>query len=80
MIDQLSALLPNDEQYVIHKHLTEGLPWTGISEMIYADNDRDLPYDKRSLQRIQARALERIRVFIECHFQDALDFLADESS
>ena len=77
VIDQLSAILPHNEQFIVQKHLTEGLPWSGISEMIYADKESDLPYDKRSLQRIQAKALTRIHTFIQHHFNEALDFLTD---
>ncbi len=56
VIDNLHKFLPDDEQFVIQKHLVEGILWSDISEMIYSDENSKLPYDKRSLQRIKAKA------------------------
>ena len=37
VIHQLSTILPFEEQFVVQKHLSEGLSWSSISEMIYND-------------------------------------------
>ena len=71
--NQLLYILPNDEKFVIEKHCIEGLSWSELSDIIYQDANSKLPYNKRSLQRIKARAINRMHEFIESNFGDALD-------
>lgn len=78
VINQLLYILPNDERFVIQKHCIEGLSWSEVSEMIYQDKNSELPYNKRSLQRIKVRAMNRMHRFIESNFGDALDFVTDK--
>ena len=80
VIDHLLNLLPDAERFVVQKHLIDGLSWSDISEMVYEDKSSKLPYDNRSLQRIQARALKRINTFLRNHFKNDLDFLMEDEA
>ena len=76
--DHLLRILNDDERYIVQKHMIDGLPWSSIMEMVEEDAQNALSYDKRSLQRIQARALRKMHGFLQEAFADSLDFLVHE--
>lgn len=74
LVDNWLSVLTSTEAMIIRKHLIEGMSWTKLSQICSAHN---VSGDTRTLQRIQQRALDKIRIFTSTRFGDSLDHLLD---
>lgn len=77
LINHWMHYLPEDERIAVDKHLIEGWAWPRIVSFHQKNQSNEVPYDARTLQRAQARAIKRLLVFMDGLFADSLDFLVD---
>ena len=66
MVESWLTLLSEDEEYVIRRHLIDGLTWPRI-EIEYAERWKEYAKTCRTLMRYQNNALKKISEFMEEH-------------
>lgn len=75
LVSHWLSLIDEAEAAVLRIHLIEGVSWNGLCHNNDREEIRRLPNDRRSLQRLQSRALAKIVVFMEEQFGDSMDHL-----
>ena len=78
LVKHMMKLLNGREAAVLRLHLIEKLSWNEILELRGKNRHPELLVnDRRTLQRIQQRALEKVSRIMMNTFGDSLDFLID---
>lgn len=79
LVKNLLGLVPNQESTVLTLHLVENRPWQDIMRSLEkGEHPEIVGMDRRTLQRAQGRALNRMTQFLRQRFGTTLDFLVDE--
>lgn len=63
IVENWLFLLSEDEEYVVRRHLIDGMTWSRI-ETEYAEHWKEFAKTQRTLMRYYRRALEKIQRFI----------------
>ena len=70
-------MLSYEESELLQDHLIKRYSWKALVERAASDPAREIVGDARTLQRMQAKALKRLEVFMRHLFGNSLDFLID---
>lgn len=68
LVESWMTLLSEDEEYVIRRHLIDGLTWPRI-ETEYAERWKEYAKTSRTLMRYQNNAIKKILDFMEEQFE-----------
>lgn len=69
--------LPQYEAEIVKLHLIEGHSWVYLANYFSTKQNNGISCDERTLQRLQNKALKRIKGFVAEQFSDKLDYLID---
>lgn len=78
LVDHWLDYVPEDEARILHLHLVEGVSWRKIAEVFDREKTDDIAFDDRTFQRMQARAIRKIFLFMREMISDDMDYLLDK--
>jgi hypothetical protein len=65
IVNQWLWLMSEKERHIVYKHLVQRLSWHKIADIYAQESDNKGSIDTRSLQRIQARALDKVDLLMK---------------
>ena len=75
MVKAWLAMLPENEAYVVQRHLVDGLEWTQITHEYKEKWGKDNARAERTLVRYHTNAIRKIEHFVREHLNWYSDFL-----
>ncbi len=78
LLEHWLDFLPPEERRIVDLHLVQNKAWPFIVTAIQKESEGRLSCDERTLQRQQAKAIERLSELMMNHFGNSLDYLIEK--